>query len=398
MGKTGDGLARLRAWWLRRQGLTPETTPKTLQACLRQTGWLATSGSTGIYLSIRARMPGVSRETVDRAAIDGVDIVEVAGGHGTPSVVVPRDEMAFALRLHLASYEKHFAPLFASGALSQSALQGVGAQVCRALDEGPLSTADIRASVTHRDAGELLVAALNDLAVRGILRRYPADGRLDASKYMYELRHPDDRPDLDAEGDAAAVVLKATRLFLRRHGPATVDEVAWWSGLTKGAVRKALAALGAEAVSISGWTDEAWLLPDDLRAWLSFTANGEDRVVFLPYRDPFVYVRRSPAVLAGRDTVPILNANLKPVSIRETEGLNHHTIVAGGELVGVWEYDPVTENVIMRVWNADKALRARVADAAAGTGRFIRQQLGDAKLSAVDPPARRARRMAFCRT
>jgi hypothetical protein len=45
---------------------------------------------------------------------------------------------------------------------------------------------------------------------------------------------------------------------------------------------------------------------------------------------------------------------------------------------------------------ADKALRARVDDAAADTARFIRQQLGDAKLSAVDPPVRRAKRIAFC--
>jgi hypothetical protein len=38
-----------------------------------------------------------------------------------------------------------------------------------------------------------------------------------------------------------------------------------------------------------------------------------------------------------------------------------------------------------------------VAAAADHTGRFIREQLGDAKLPAVDPPAARARRLAFCR-
>ena len=62
-----DPLARLRAWWLHRQGLTPATAPKSVEACVRQAGWLATSGSTGVYLSIRARMPGASREAIDRA-------------------------------------------------------------------------------------------------------------------------------------------------------------------------------------------------------------------------------------------------------------------------------------------------------------------------------------------
>jgi hypothetical protein len=396
MRKAADALARVRAWWLQRQGLTSATPPKTILACLRRAGWIPTAGSAGIYLAIRARMPAVSREAIDRAAVDGMEVIEVPGGHARPPVLVPRDEMALALRLHTVSYEKHVAPLFASGAISRSAIKEIGAQVCRGLDEGPLSTADIRALVTHRDATELLVGALADLALRGIIWRYPVDARLDASKYMYELRHPDDRPDLDAEGDARAVILNATRLFLRRHGPATVDEIAWWALHAKGAVRKALTALGAERIAIAGWTDEAWLLPDDLREWKSFRGDSREDVALLPYRDPFIQLRRPPAVLSGRPAAPVLDARSKPATIHSVSALYHHTIVADGELDGIWEYDPETESVVTRVWSGDTKLRRRVALAAAETERFIRQQLGDAKLSAVEPPERRARRIAFC--
>jgi hypothetical protein len=219
---------------------------------------------------MRARLPGSTRETVDRAAIDGVDVIEVPGAHARPPVLVPRDEMTLALRLQWASYARHLAPTFASGRYSEAALKAVASQVCRVLDEGPLSTADIRASVTHADAGELLTGLLIHLAVRGVIRRYPADGRLDSSSYLYELRHPDDRHDLDAEGDAASIALKTTRLFLQRHGPAAVDEIAEWAALTKGSVRKALVALRAEPITIDGWTDDAWLLPNDVRAWNAF--------------------------------------------------------------------------------------------------------------------------------
>jgi hypothetical protein len=358
---------------------------------------LATAGSTGVYLSMHARLPGVTREAIDRAAIDGVDVVEVPGAHARPPVLVPRGEMALALRLHWASYAKHAAPLFASGRYSEAALKAIAAQACRALDEGPLSTADIRASVTHADTGELLTGALIDLAVRGVIRRYPVDGRLDSSNYLYELRHPDDRPDLDAEGDAAAIELKATRLFLQRHGPATIDEIAEWAALTRSSIRKAVASLGAERIAIEGWTDHAWLLRDDVRKWKAFTRD-DNRVVLLPYRDPFVSVRRPPAVLARRDAVPVLNPKLRPVRIRDVSGLHHHVIVAGGELVGVWEYDSDANSVVTRLWTTDRPLRDRVADSAARTERFVHEQLGDAKLSAVDPPARRAKRIAFCRT
>jgi DNA glycosylase AlkZ-like len=146
------------------------------------------------------------------------------------------------------------------------------------------SVVDRRSSQVHH-AGELLVGALNDLAVRGIVRRFPIDGRLDSAKYMYELRHPDDRPDLDAEGDAAEVLAKAAERFLSRHGPATVDELTWWSGTTKTAAGKALRALDAERLAFPGWTKEAWMLPRDMPAWRSFNDEGADRIAFLPYRD-----------------------------------------------------------------------------------------------------------------
>jgi hypothetical protein len=176
-----------------------------------------------------------------------------------------------------------------------------------------------------------------------------------------------------------------------------LDELTWWGDLTKGAARKALCTLGAEPLAVPGWAKEAWLLPDDMLAWRSFKGEGGDRVVLLPYRDPFVHVRRGPAVLARRAGAPVLDGTLKRARIADVGSLNHHTILSGGDVVGVWEYDSAVESVLTRLWDADAGLRRRVADAAANTAHFIREQLGDAKLSAVDPPAKRAKRLAFCR-
>lgn len=341
-------------------------------------------------------MPGVSRDAVDRAALDGVDVIEVQGPHARPPVLVPRDEAAVALRVNTVSYDKHAAAYFASSGISEAAIKAVAARTCRALDEGPLSTTAIRSSLTHPDSAELLIGALVHLALRGVVRRFPADGRLDSARYLYELRHPDDRPDIDAEGDTAAVIAKAAGLFLQRHGPASVDELADAMMLTKGAVRKALVELKAERVDIDGWTDDAWLLPADAREWKAF-AGEANHVVLLPYRDPFVWRRRPPSILAAAATSPVLNTELRTAPIAKVNALHHHVIVAGGELIGVWEYDPEARRVVTRVWKPEKGLRASVAEAAADTERFIRQQLGDVPLSAVDPPARRARRIAFCR-
>jgi hypothetical protein len=108
-------------------------------------------------------------------------------------------------------------------------------------------------------------------------------------------------------------------------------------------------------------------------------------------------MRRGPAVLAAKPGVPVLDGALKRVRIGDQVNLYHHTILSGGELIGVWEYDPQGERAVTRVWNSDMGLRRRVDVAAAETGRFIREQLGDAKLSAVDPPEKHGKRLAFCR-
>jgi hypothetical protein len=389
--------AGLRAWWLTRQQLAPATRPRTVDECVRQIGWIPTAGGANVYLTVRARIPGVSRDAVDRAAIDGNPLVEVPGPHARPPVLVPHEEMALALRLHRTSFERHIAPYIRSGEIDLSALRRVGSSICRALDEGPLSSADLRKTVNHADAATLMPGALIDLCLRGIVRRFPAGARLDSPRYLYELLHPDDRPDMDAEGDAAAVAQKATERFLRWHGPATVDELCGWSELARKAARAALGEIGAGRVAIPGWSDEAWLLGDDARAWRAFERTAYEEVVLLPYRDPFVAARRGPAVLTEHSDATILHGGKMPVSISDVSVLHHHTVICGGEVVGVWEYDPKARAVITRVWKRDRGLKARVAEAARETGRFIRDELGDAKLSAVDPPASRARRLAFCR-
>ena len=170
-----------------------------------------------------------------------------------------------------------------------------------------------------------------------------------------------------------------------------------WGVWTRGAARKALGTLGAERFSVPGWAKEAWLLPGDMADWRSFKGEDGDRVVLLPFRDPFVHMRRGSAVLARLASSPVLDNTLKRARIADVGTLHHHTIFSGSSLVGVWEYDPEAETVITRLWSAEAGLRRRVASAAAESSRFIRDQLGDAKISAVDPPAKRAKRLAFCR-
>ena len=71
--------------------------------------------------------------------------------------------------------------------------------------------------------------------------------------------------------------------------------------------------------------------------------------------------------------------------------------MCGSEVVGVWEYDPKAQAVVALLWGTSARVRKRVTETAAEVAAFIKEQLGDAKLSAVDPPEKRAQRLRFLR-
>jgi hypothetical protein len=71
------------------------------------------------------------------------------------------------------------------------------------------------------------------------------------------------------------------RRYLRSYGPATTNDVKWWTGWTVGQTKAALIAADAVPVALVGGPD-AWLLPDDLEP----VALPRPWVALLPSLDP----------------------------------------------------------------------------------------------------------------
>jgi hypothetical protein len=107
-----------------------------------------------------------------------------------------------------------------------------------------------------------------------------------------------------------------------------------------------------------------------------------------------VRARGAPAELSD-DAAAVVHEKGKTIRLTQAAKLSHHSIVSGSVLVGVWDYDPRDRAVVTRLWNGERGLARKVAEAADAMTHFVREQLGDLKLSSVDPPAARARRLAF---
>lgn len=248
------------------------------------------------YLSIHARVDGVTRADVDRALYDDRSLVKQLAMRRT-LFVFPRDLLPAAWgsasqRVAGAEGRRIAKDVEKAGIASdgEAWLATARARVLAHLADHPdgIATADLRplfpelATPVDVSAGSLwnYTRLLTHLGLTADVVRGPNTGHWRISRPLWV---PMDRwlgeapvPSSHDEGYAELV-----RRWLRTFGPGTETDVVWWLGATKGAVRRALADLGAVAVALeSGET--GWLLPDDLEPEPAVEPWG----ALLPVLDP----------------------------------------------------------------------------------------------------------------
>lgn len=118
--------------------------------------------------------------------------------------------------------------------------------------------------------------------------------------------------------DKARVEL--SRQWLRAFGPATVDDLKWWSGLTLGQVRRALAALDVEEIDLDGVPGV--VLADDGEP----APQSEPWVALLPSLDPTTMGWQQRAWYLGDHGKTLFDTN----------GNAGPTVWCDGRVVGGW--------------------------------------------------------------
>jgi hypothetical protein len=132
--------------------------------------------------------------------------------------------------------------------------------------------------------------------------------------------------------------------WLRQFGPGTEDDLVWWLGATRSAVRGALADVGAVEV---GLTDGVgYLLPDDL----SDVPEPEPWAALLPVLDP--------ATMGWKHRGFYLDPDDRPY-LFDTNGNGGSTAWWCGRIVGCWVQDP--DGVVVVVPRGDPGSEAIAA-------------------------------------
>ena len=149
--------------------------------------------------------------------------------------------------------------------------------------------------------------------------------------------------------------------YFRSHGPATVRDCAWWSGLSGADIRRGLDMIGAKREII-----------DDIEYWtagqLSRSPTRDHQAHLLPIYDEYV--------VAYRDRVAVPHGftafKTSPRSI-----VFQHTLIVGGQIAGTWRTSrspsagAVTPTLHRRITASE---RRCVADAAGRQHAFVRPE------------------------
>jgi hypothetical protein len=324
----------------RRHGLAGPV-PDTLAACRAMTCLHATEPAS-VHLAAWARS-GATRDEVDDALYVDRSIVKQLAMRRTvfafPRELLPAvwgsasARVADQQRRRMAN-EMENTGIAADGAAWVEEHLGLVRRMIE--QDGPLTTADVRAALPALDARvsrgkgryqvDVAVAAsvLVTLAASGAVVRGENDGGWKISRPRWTAASAWLGEEIDplpaAEGYAALVTA-----WLRSFGPGTEADLVWWLGSTKAAVRQALVDLGALPVSLDRG-ETGWLLPDDLEP----VADPGPWAALLPSLDPTTMGWKERAFHLGDHVEKVFDRN----------GNGGPTAWWNGRIVGVWCQQP----------------------------------------------------------
>lgn len=256
------------------------------------------------------------------------------------------------------------------------------AAVLRQLANGPLSTRElgqrlprfrVLLDLAPGKSYSATTSALNRvLLLMGfdatITRVEPAGGTWINSQYMW-MRTDQlsnvviDRPDLDAETAQRQMALR----YLAAYGPATGDDVQWWTGWTATATRRAL--MAAAEVELDGRVGYAH--PDHAEPPVD---RPEPWVALLPALDP--------TTMGWKERDWYLNPALTS-HLFDSNGNAGPTIWIDGRIVGGWAQRP-DGDIAWRLLDDEPALADRVPAIEQQTTR-LRSLLGDSRFKVRFP-------------
>ncbi len=264
--------------------------PATVEDVLDDSLGIYATQPTG-HLELLARLPNYARGELDRVVVTERRAVRLRTLRGSAFLIPIR-----LLPLTQGATRSRNARAFGSMLRKRLATpyETWAERILELLADGPLGRAEIKAALGGREDPELLGYCVAQLATENRIVAVPMAGRWRSDRIAFH-RWEDWVPDVDVwslpEDEARSELARA---YLDRHGPATIEDFSWWSGLTKEQAQRAVGAV-AEPAKDDYWATQPAATDDPpplrlLPIWDTLFVTYRDRRRFLDDEHyPLVY-------------------------------------------------------------------------------------------------------------
>ncbi|MCK7626554.1 winged helix DNA-binding domain-containing protein [Streptomyces sp. RS10V-4] len=333
--------AQRRARLVRRHLLAPSLRKTRVEEVAHALVGLHATDPATVFLAAAARMRTATRDAIDRALYDtagGAPGLERIRCMRRTMFVVPRPLAPAVLAATVRDTHRHRADALtllrenldwderrytAAEAAVLAALATRGEATAAQLAD---DIADLRQQIIlspgkpYESRQRVSATVLAVLAAEGRIRRARPAGSWTSGQFRWALARP--LPQVPAAEAKAALA----RHYLAAFGPATVDDLKWWTGWNLTDTRQAVAATGAQPVALDEGT--GYLLPDDLDQ-APDRSEPEPAAALLPGLDPTAMGwRHRDWYLDPEHTASLFdgNGNIGP------------TVWWNGRIVGAWAH------------------------------------------------------------
>jgi winged helix DNA-binding protein len=299
----------------------------------------------GAKWAVAQRAQGPTDSSLDQALADGT-ILRTHVLRPTWHFVTPED-IRWLLELTARRVRVASAYQYRALGLDQALLTRSNDTLARALQGGNQLTRSELGAVLQQAGISAVQLRLAYLIINAELDQVICSGARRGKQFTYALL--EERAPRARELERAEALAEVARRYFTSHGPASVRDFVWWSGLTTADARQAIELAGSalESEKIDGQT--YYFAPAE---FLAEPASPDFHL--LPNYDEYL--------VGYRDRGAAFDAsNTGKLDARQSV-LAQHTIVIDGQVVGTWSRAIMKDSVLIKI----NPFRRLAADETAG--------------------------------
>lgn len=292
------------------------------------------------YLSILARKPSIEPSDLEEALTVDRTLLRVSAFRGSLFLVPTVDYPIYFRAFNQFLQQRGMQKLESMGINNQKILRYFDLLLSKA-SKMPFSFLEIIEILfpnnMKRPNNEIINLIVQKLCDIGLLIRALAKG-FKGNDFSYAILEKW-VPEISLKHDNPENARTETvRRYLKAYGPASIEDIAWWSGFTLSQSMRSVANLKREVVrfSVESYKEDFFGLKETTEI-IKKKGLSHDEIQLLPPFDPYTFGWRCKKRLADKEFLPYIFDELKnPTSV----------IVNNGKVIGLWQFRDTKVNII----------------------------------------------------